>query len=126
MSPTKTAVVVLSDPQGGDEALGRLFNALAATYDFKQKRQEVQLLFQGAGTRWTAVLTKDDHPAHALYQAVEDRVAGVSAACAVVFGARGDAERLGFPLITGNPVPGTAGLPSLATYAAEGYTILTF
>src|SRR6476469_8732628 len=86
MSPTKTAVVVLSDPQGGDEALGRLFNALAATYDFKQKRQEVQLLFQGAGTRWTAVLTKDDHPAHALYQAVEDRVAGVSAACAVVFG----------------------------------------
>ena len=30
----KTAIVVLSDPQdGGEEALGRLFNALAVAYD---------------------------------------------------------------------------------------------
>jgi hypothetical protein len=126
MSFTKTAVVVLSDPRGGDEALGRLFNALAATYEFKQKRQDVQLIFQGAGTRWTAVLTSGDHPAHALYQAVEDKVAGVSAGCAAVFGARDDAERHGFPLLSTNAVPGTPGLASLATYAAEGFTILTF
>jgi hypothetical protein len=39
MSSTKTAIVVLSNPQGREEALGRLFNALAATYDFKQKHQ---------------------------------------------------------------------------------------
>ena len=38
MSSTKTAIVVLSDPNGGEEALGRVFNALAAAYDFKQKR----------------------------------------------------------------------------------------
>lgn len=126
MSSTKTAIVVLSDPQGGEEALGRLFNALAATYDFKQKQQDVQLLFQGAGTRWTGVLAKPDHPAHALYNAIEDKVAGVSAACSDFFGARGDAEVNGFSLITTNAVPGTAGLPSLATYAADGYTILTF
>ena len=49
MSSRKTAIVVLSDPQGGEEALGRLFNALAATYDFKQKHQDVQLVFQGTG-----------------------------------------------------------------------------
>ena len=30
----KAAIVVLSDPKGGDEALGRVFNALAAAYDF--------------------------------------------------------------------------------------------
>ena len=78
MSSTKTAIVVLSDPQGGEEALGRLFNALAATYDFKQKHQDVQLVFQGTGTRWTGLLTKTDHPAHALYKAVEDKVAGAS------------------------------------------------
>ena len=52
MPSTKTAIVVLSDPQAGEEALGRLFNALAATYDFKQKGHDVQLLFQGTGTRW--------------------------------------------------------------------------
>lgn len=126
MSSTKTAIVVLSDPQGGDEALGRVFNALAATYDFKQQQQDVQLVFQGTGTRWTALLTRIDHPAHALYKAVEDKVAGVSSGCADVFGAREAAESNGFSLITSNAVPGTSGLPSLASYAADGYTILTF
>jgi hypothetical protein len=126
MSSTKTAIVVLSDPQGGEEALGRVFNALAATYDFKQKHHDVQLVFQGTGTRWTGLLTRADHPAHALYKAVEDKVAGVSAGCAVAFGASDEAEQNGFALITTNAVPGTPGLPSLANYAADGYTILTF
>jgi len=126
MSSTKTAIVVLSDPKGGEEALGRLFNALAATYDFKQKQQSVELLFQGAGTRWPGILAHPDHPAHALYNAIADKVAGISAACSDFFGARQDAEATGFSLIATNPVPGTAGLPSLATYAAEGYAILTF
>jgi hypothetical protein len=71
------------------------------------------------------VVTQPDHPAHALYKAVEDMVAGVSAGCADVFGARADAENNGFSLIAGNAVPGTTGLPSLATYMAEG-TVITF
>jgi hypothetical protein len=122
---SKTTIVVLSDPKGGEEALGRLFNALAATYDFKHQQRDVQLVFQGTGTRWTGLLTKTDHPAHALYKAVEDKVAGVSCGCADVFGARADAEANGFSLITTNAVPGTTGLPSLATYALEG-AVLTF
>lgn len=126
MSSTKTAIVVLSDPEGGEEGLGRLFNALAAAYDFKQQHHEVQLIFQGTGTRWAGVVTNPSHPAHVLYKAVEDKVAGVSAGCAAIFGAHDDAERNGFSLITTNAVPGTPGLPSLAKYAADGYTILTF
>jgi hypothetical protein len=126
MSSIKTAIVVMSDPNGGEEALGRVFNALAATYDFKQKHQEVQLVFQGTGTRWAGVLNNAGHPAHTLYKAVEDKIAGVSNACAVVFGARDEAESNGFALIANNPVPGTTGLPSLAEYAAQGYSVLTF
>ena len=123
----KTAIIVLSDPKaGGEEALGRLFNALAAAYDMKQKRQDVEILFQGAGTRWPGQLTKPEHPAHALYAAVADRVTGVSGGCADVFGARAEAEANGFSLIGDNPVPGTAGLPSLARYLGEGYSVLTF
>ena len=122
----KTAVIVLSDPKGGEEALGRVFNALAAVYDFKAKQHDVQLVFQGAGTRWAGVLTEPKHPAHALYKAVEDKVAGVSCGCADVFGARADAEKNGFALITDNAVPGTSGLPSLAHYVGEGYSVLTF
>jgi hypothetical protein len=122
----KTAIVVLSDPGAGEEALGRLFNALAAAYDLKQKQQEVEILFQGAGTRWTGHLMNGDHPAHGLYTAVADRVAGVSGGCADVFGARSDAEANGFSLIGDNAVPGTSGLPSLARYIGEGYSVITF
>lgn len=121
----KTTIVVLADPRGGEESLGRLFNALAAVFDFKQRKLEVQLVFQGTGTRWSGLLTRPDHPAHALYRAVEDKVAGVSAGCATLFGARGDAEENGFSLLAENAVPGTSGLPSVATYAAEG-AVITF
>lgn len=120
-----TTIVVLADPAGGEESLGRLFNALAAVYDFKRRKLDVQLVFQGTGTRWAGLLTRPDHPAHALYEAVADRVAGVSSGCAALFGARDEAERNGFSLLADNAVPGTSGLPSLATYAIEG-SVLTF
>jgi DsrE/DsrF-like family len=123
----KTAIVVLSDPKsGGEEALGRLFNALAAAYDLKQEQQDVAVLFQGTGTRWAGLVTVPGHPAHALYAAVADRVVGVSSGCADFFGAREDAEASGFSLISENAVPGTSGLPSLARYLSEGYAVLTF
>jgi len=123
----KTAVIVLSDPKAGsEEALGRLFNALAATYDFKQRGEEVRLYFQGTGTRWAGELGKEDHPAHALYNEVSDTVAGVSCGCADVFGAREEAEKRGFDLITDNSVPGTSGLPSVAGLMDQGYRVVTF
>jgi len=126
MSSTKTAIIVLSDPRAGEESLGRVFNALAAAYDFKQKHRDVQVLFQGTGTRWAAELAKAEHPLHALYAAVEDTVVGVSQGCAVFFGAEQEARRGGFEMVNDNAVPGTPGLPSLATYVADGYSILTF
>lgn len=123
----KTAVVVMSDPKSGsEESLGRLFNALAATYEFKQRGDDVTLIFQGAGTRWAGEVVKENHPAHQLYREVEDKVAGVSCGCADVFGATEEAEKSGFELITDNAVPGTTGFPSLRALAAGGYSILTF
>ena len=123
----KAAIVVLSDPKGGsEESLGRLFNALAAAHDFKQSGDDVTLLFQGAGTRWAGEVVKPEHPAHALYLAVEDKVAGVSCGCADVFGAREQAVRAGLELVTDNRVPGTSGLPSLRELVQQGYSILTF
>ncbi len=123
----KTAIVVLSDPKSGsEEALGRVFNALAAAYDFQKNGEEVIVLFQGAGSRWIAELTKAKHPAYELFNAVKESVKGVSCGCAAVFGATKDVEAAGFDLIKNNPVPGTPGLPSLRALTNEGYTILTF
>ncbi|HMA24949.1 MAG TPA: hypothetical protein VKP00_13165 [Gemmatimonadaceae bacterium] len=122
---SKTTIIVLSDPNGGEEALGRVLNALAAAYDFKQHQRPVEVVFQGTGTRWASLLANPEHPAHALYKAVEDTVGGASAGCANVFGARDDVERAGVPFIADNPVPGTPGLPSLVRYVADG-PVLTF
>ncbi len=123
----KAAIVVLSDPKSGsEESLGRVFNALAAAYDFKQQGDEVTVRFQGTGTRWIGELSKAEHPAHDLFEAVKDTVAGVSCGCADVFGGTEEAERSGFDLIKDNPVPGTSGLASLRKLTAEGYTVLTF
>ncbi len=123
----KTAIIILSDPKAGsDEALGRLFNGLAAAHDFRAKDIEVSILFQGAGTRWIGVLADKEHYAHGLFQEVKDLVAGVSHGCADAFGATEDVERSGFDLLTDNPLPGTSGLPSLAKLTADGYTVLTF
>ncbi len=123
----KAAIIVLSDPKSGsEESLGRVFNALATTYDFKQRGDDVTLLFQGAGTRWVGELNKSDHPAHDLFEQVKDKVAGVSCGCADVFGGSEEAEKFGFDLIKDNPVPGTSGLPSLRKLSSEGYSVLTF
>ncbi len=123
----KAAIIVLSDPKSGsEEALGRVFNALAAAYDFKSAGNEVTVLFQGTGTRWIGELQKKENPAHELFEAVKDKIAGVSCACADVFGGGDEAVESGFSLIKDNTVPGTTGLPSLNHLHAEGYTILTF
>lgn len=123
----KTAIIVLSDPKSGsEEALGRVFNALAAAYDYQQNGEEVTILFQGTGTRWLAELTKSDHPAFQLFDAVKDNVAGASCGCAEVFGATEEVKKSGFDLIKGNPVPGTSGLPSLRKLISDGYNVLTF
>ena len=123
----KTAILVLSDPSHGqEEALGRVFNALAAAYDFKQNGEEVSVMFNGTGTRWIAELNNPEHPVFALFEAVKDNIAGVSCGCADVFGSAEEVETSGFDYLTDNAVPGTRGLPSLHKLALEGYSILTF
>lgn len=127
MDTTKIAVVVLSDPNSGsEEALGRVFNALVMAFDAKQRGDDVSVLFMGAGTRWSGLITAPDHPVYGLYEAVKDKIVGVSCGCADVFGARQTAESQGFALVSECAVPGTSGLPSLASRMAAGYQLVTF
>lgn len=127
MSITKTAVVVFADPKaGGDEALGRLFNAMLLTLELKEKDQEVALIFQGAGTRWPAEVVKPTHPAHALYHSVADKVAGVCGGCADVFGATDGVVASGLPLVRERMIPGTSGIIDLSRYLDQGYRLVTF
>ncbi len=123
----KAAIIILSDPKSGsEEALGRVFNGLATAYDLKQQGDDVTVRFQGTGARWIGELSQAEHPAHDLFEAVKDTVAGVSCGCADVFGASEEVEQSGFDLIKDNPIPGTSGLASLRKLTADGYTVLTF
>ena len=114
----KAAIIILSDPKSGsEEALGRVFNALALAAECKQKGDEVAIVFNGAGTRWPAELTKLSHPANGLYNAVRDVVQGASCGCA---------EAGGVPIGKDHALAGTAGLLSLRRYVAEGWNTVVF
>lgn len=119
----KTAIIILSDPKAGsEEALGRVFNALASAYEFKHAGEDVKIIFQGTGIRWPQELEKTEHPINALYLQVKDHVHGLSQGCVTVFGT----EVSGYDLLNDNKVPGTPGLPSLLNLRKEGYSILIF
>ncbi|MCS7476957.1 hypothetical protein ACFFQW_01650 [Umezawaea endophytica] len=123
----KTAVVVLSDPSTGtDEAVGRVFNALATAWEFAQGG-EALVVFQGAGTRWPAVLADPAHPAHELYTAVRKQVATVaSGGCATVFGATEGLRSEDVTQVSQNLAPGTTGVGSIRELVRSGYHVLTF
>jgi hypothetical protein len=122
----KFTVFVLSDPNAGEEALGRVFNALAFAADAQASGDDVAIVFQGAGTRWPAELVKLGHPARELYDAVRPLVAGASTACATVFGAIDGVKASGLSLLSDNKLQGTPGLASIRRHLAEGRTALVF
>ncbi len=123
----KHAIAILSDPQSGsEEALGRLFNALAMAHAARASGHEVALLFAGTGTRWPAELTKLSHPARGLYDSVRDLVQGASCGCAEAFGAKQGVEACGLPLLREQALPGTSGLAGLHGLVAGGWTLHLF
>src|SRR5689334_1467568 len=117
----KTAIIILSDPKGGDEALGRVFNGLAVAQEAQQAGDTVEIMFNGAGTRWPAELSKVSHPANKLYIVVRNSVKGASCGCAEVFGATEGAKACGVALVTEKPLAGTPGISNLRRYLAEGW-----
>lgn len=122
----KLAIIITSDPQNGEEALGRAFNALALAAEAQAREDEVNVVFAGAGVRWPAELMKLTHPAHGLYNEVRPVVTGASCGCAAVFGATKEVEDSGLPQIKDHALAGTPGLVSIRRYLADGWQTLVF
>lgn len=122
----KTAILIISDPKAGEEALARVFNALAVAAEGKQAGDKVEVSFIGTGTRWPVELTQLSHPANGLYNSVRDLVIGASCGCAAVFGASEGLKACGIEEIKSNALSGTPGLLSLRRYQSEGWQILIF
>ncbi len=122
----KTAIIIISDPKAGEEALARAFNALGVAAEGKASGDEVELSFIGTGTRWPAELAKLTHPANGLYNSVRDLVVGASCACATVFGATESLKEAGVAEVKDNAIPGTPGLLSVRRYLNDGWQVLIF
>jgi hypothetical protein len=116
----KAALVVLADTET-HEGLGRVVNALITAKELKQSGDEVSIVFDGAGTRWVAALSDQEHRYHGLFADVRDRIAGACAYCAKAFGVRREIEEAGITLLEDFEQH-----PSLRSYLASGYQVVTF
>jgi hypothetical protein len=117
---SKVAIFVLADTES-HEGLGRVFNALEAVKELKEGGDDVRLIFDGAGTKWPGVLSNPEHKAHAIYDAVRDRVAGACSFCAGAFGVSEQARACGTPLLTEYE-----GHPSVKKLIKDGYQLLSY
>lgn len=116
----KAAMLVLADVESHGD-LGRVVNAMIAAKEFKEAGDEVQLIFDGAGTQWPGVLSDDQHKAHKLYDSVSDVIAGACGYCAGAFEARESLHHAKVHLLTDYE-----GHPSVRRLVADGYQVLTF
>ena len=116
----KIAIVVLADIETHED-LARVTNAMMTAREFKEAGDEVQLIFDGAGTRWPGELTRPDHKSHELYETVSDHVAGVCGFCARAFHAEESAAEAGVSVLEEYHAH-----PSLRRLVVDGFQILTF
>lgn len=79
------------------------------------------MIFDGARVKWIGELSDPDHKYSRLLESVRDRVDGACAYCAQAYGVREEIERAGVPLMSEYKRH-----PSLRSYAAKGFQIITF
>ncbi|TAJ08403.1 MAG: hypothetical protein EPO61_09885 [Nitrospirae bacterium] len=113
----KVAILVLADTQSQGD-LARVANALEAVKEFKEAKDDVRLIFDGAGVKWPVDFSKPDHTLNGLFEAVRDRVTGVCGLCAQAFGVQERISLCGIPLFDRHL--------SLRKFISAGYQVITF
>ncbi|WP_458207663.1 DsrE family protein [Haladaptatus sp. NG-SE-30] len=115
----KGAIVVLAGTESHAD-LGRVTNALHAAKEFADEGDEVELIFDGAGTQWVAELTDEDHALHSLYKSLEEH-ASVCEYCTGAFDVSEPVEES-----EATKVGEFEGHPSIRSLVTEGYEVITF
>lgn len=116
----RIATVVLAGTETHED-LARVVNAMMVVREFKEAGDDVQLIFDGAGTRWPGTLSNPEHDAHQLYESVREVVTGACSYCAEAFEATQDVEDAGVKLLDEYKRH-----PSFRSLKSQGYDILTF
>lgn len=111
----KISVVVLADTETHAD-LGRVANALTTVREAKEAGDDVELIFDGAGTKWVQKLTTPGEKLGRAFDGVRDKVAGACAYCARAFGVEEAVRSADIPLLGEYH-----GHPSLRTRVAEAF-----
>ncbi len=117
---SKVAIVILADIETKED-FGRAVNALMTAKEFKDAGDEVQIIFDGAGTRWIGKFTEDGGKYNSLFDSVKDKVSGVCHYCAGAFKVSDEVSVNGI-----NFLDEVNGHPSFKKLVDNGYTVLTF
>lgn len=117
---SKVAIVVLTDTET-HESLGRAVNALEFAKELQEHGDRVQIIFDGAGTKWIPELENVDHDVHPLYLAVKENIHGACRFCAKAFGVFKEVKDTDIELLDDYDDH-----PSLRSFIAKGYQIVTF
>ena len=116
----KTAIVVLAGTESPSDT-GRVVNALEAAREFAENEaDELELIFDGAGTQWIEELEDPNHKYHDLYRSVQDE-AVVCDYCASAYGVDDAVEDAGVVQVDEHD-----GHPSIRSLVADDYEIITF
>ncbi|MFA1609654.1 hypothetical protein [Halobellus rubicundus] len=114
------AVVILAGTESHAD-LGRLVNGLEAAKEFAETEgDELELIFDGAGTQWIPELEDEDHSYHELYRAVRDETS-VCDYCVGAFDVDDAVEDAGVPTLDDHE-----GHPSVRSLVDDDYEIITF
>ena len=117
---TKAAVVILAGTESHADH-GRLANGLEAAKEFAETDgDELEVIFDGAGTQWIPELEDQDSDYHELYQVVK---ADSSACdyCSDAFGVTDAVADSGIQLVGDHD-----GHPSIRSLVDDDYEIITF
>lgn len=114
------AVVILAGTDGHTNA-GRLVNALETAREFAETEgDDVELIFDGAGTQWIPELEDEENDYHELYRAVRDD-ASVCTFCSGAFGVEGAVADAG--VVTPDDHDGH---PSIRSRVDDGDEVITY
>lgn len=114
------AIVILAGTES-HEGLGYLVNGLEAAKEFQETDgDEVEVIFDGAGTQWVAELEDGDHDAAPLYEALKEHVS-VCDYCAGAFGVDDVVEDSSVEALAEYE-----GHPSIRDLVEDDYEIITF
>lgn len=116
----KTAVIILAGTESHAD-VGRLVNGLETAKEFAETDgDEVELIFDGAGTEWIPKLEDEDSDHHQLYRSVRD-AASVCDFCAGAFGVDEAVDDAGVVRLDDHD-----GHPSIRSLVEDGYEVITF